>query len=295
MWGTQCNDSPFPYSDHHIDMECWVWLTYSAIYSCIQHLSFVWTLIPNSTSLFSLLVLLIVTAQFDWFKKIIPHYWTEGVSYQFESWISYVDTLIWFYSNCFFNQIGKEESKIWCHKFLPELNVWNQSNDSIFLASNFQIFMTVYLHINYCFFHRAAWVIIWALLVRRVYNRVYGRFPPLLNNKIINHLNHLNHVNRLKLQFDQSLSTTSIVILLWIRPIHLNWSPSLPGSFAVLCVGDLHIPWPLEILVSIWESPFLYREHNETAPRFHMAITVWKWGFTHPLEIPISIWESLFP
>ena len=104
---------------------------------------------PKLNFLVSLLILLIVTVLFDRFKKIIPHYWTEGVSYQFESWMSYVDTLIWFYSNCYFNRIGKEESKIWCHTFLPELNVWNQSNDSIFSTSNLQIFMIVYLHINW--------------------------------------------------------------------------------------------------------------------------------------------------
>jgi len=28
------------------------------------------------------------------------------------SWMSYVDTLIWFYSNWYLNRIGKEESKI---------------------------------------------------------------------------------------------------------------------------------------------------------------------------------------
>ena len=49
------------------------------------------------------------------------------------------------------------------------------------------------------------------------------------------------------------------------------------------------------IPVSIWESPFPYRELNVTAPRFYMAITIWKRGFVHPLEIPISIWESPFP
>ena len=103
---------------------------------------------PKLNFLVSLLLLLIVTALFSRFKKVIPLYRTEGVSYQLESWMSYVDTLIWFYSNCYFNRIGKEESKIWCHTFLPELNVWNQSNDIIFPASNFQIFMTVYLYIN---------------------------------------------------------------------------------------------------------------------------------------------------
>jgi hypothetical protein len=46
----------------------------------------------------------------------------------------------------------------------------------------------------------------------------------------------------------------------------------------------------LEIPISIWESPFPYRELNETVPRFHMVITIWKQGFTHPLEITISIW-----
>ena len=42
------------------------------------------------------------------------------------------------------------------------------------------------------------------------------------NFLLINHLNHLNHVNHLKLQSDQSLSITSIVILQRIRPIHLD-------------------------------------------------------------------------
>jgi hypothetical protein len=41
------------------------------------------TLIPNLNFLVSLLVLLIVTALFGQFKKIIPHYPTEGVSIQF--------------------------------------------------------------------------------------------------------------------------------------------------------------------------------------------------------------------
>ena len=53
-----------------------------------------------------------------------------------------------FYSNFYFNWHGKEEIKIWYHTFLLELNWEIDSTDSIFLASNFQIFMVVYLHIN---------------------------------------------------------------------------------------------------------------------------------------------------
>jgi len=40
------------------------------------------TLIPNLNFVVSLLVFLIVTALFGQFKKIIPHYLTEGVSIQ---------------------------------------------------------------------------------------------------------------------------------------------------------------------------------------------------------------------
>ena len=47
----------------------------------LQRLSFVRTLIPISTSLL-VLVLLIEKAMFGRFKKIIPHYQTEGVSIQ---------------------------------------------------------------------------------------------------------------------------------------------------------------------------------------------------------------------
>lgn len=52
--------------------------------------------------------------------------------------------------------------------------------------------------------------------------------------------------------------------------------------------GDLHIPC---------KSPFPYWESNETTPRFHTdtAIPIWKWKFKHPLQIPVSIWESPFP
>ncbi len=40
-------------------------------------------------------------------------------------------------------------------------------------------------------------------------------------------------INLLKHQFDQSLSTTLLVILPRIQPVRLDWSPSLLGSFAV--------------------------------------------------------------
>jgi len=35
--------------------------------------------------------------------------------------MTYVDTLIWFYSNCYFNRIGKEELKFDANTFLLEL------------------------------------------------------------------------------------------------------------------------------------------------------------------------------
>jgi hypothetical protein len=40
----------YPDGSHYIFPTCWVWLTYSAIYSRIQRLSFVRTMIPNTTS-----------------------------------------------------------------------------------------------------------------------------------------------------------------------------------------------------------------------------------------------------
>jgi len=108
--------------------------------------------------------------------------------------------------------------------------------DSIFLASNIQIFIVVYLHINSNIPTdvKYLWLLLSlcslsyysSLLVWRFYNRVYGQFPPHFTLVI----------NRLKLQFDQSLSITLLVILLWIQPIRLDWSPSLPGSFTVLRV-----------------------------------------------------------
>jgi len=63
---------------------------------------------------------------------------------------------------------------------------WHQISKSswLYIFTSILIFQLLW-NICDCFFHRAAWVIIRALLVRRVYNRVYGRFPPhfYLNHK----------------------------------------------------------------------------------------------------------------
>jgi len=102
--------------------------------------------------------------------------------------MSYVDTLIWFYSNSYFNQIGKKEQKFDAMRFYRnwtfEINQmtassWRQISKSswLYIFISIQIFQLLQ-NICECFFHCAAWVIIRALLVRRVYNRVYGRFPP---------------------------------------------------------------------------------------------------------------------
>ena len=145
------------------------------------------------------------------------------------------------YSNYYFNWHGKEEIKIWCHTFL--LNwieqsvqlIWEiNSTDIIFLASNISFITTVYQfeYFNWCeifviaSFHCATWVIIQALFVRRFYHCMYEQFPPHFT-LVINNLKH---------QFDQSLSTTLLLILLRIQPIHLDWSLSLLGSFTVSCV-----------------------------------------------------------
>ena len=126
--------------------------------------------------------------------------------------------------------------------------------DSIFLASNIQIFIVVYLHINsnistdvkYLWLHlhinsnistdvKYLWLLLSLCSLSyysssaclEVLQSVYGRFPPHFTLVI----------NCLKLQFDQSLSITSLVILLRIRSIRLlDWSPRLPGSFTVLRV-----------------------------------------------------------
>jgi hypothetical protein len=57
--------------------------------------------------------------------------------------------------------------------------------------------------------------------------------------------------------------------------IRHNWIPvTIRGSR--YGNGDCHIP--------IWErgSPFPYGDCKIYDPRFHMGITIWKWGLTRP-------------
>jgi hypothetical protein len=122
---------------------------------------------------------------------------------------------------------------------------WNWSfeinpTDSIFLASNIQVFIVVYLHINSNISTDVKYL--W-LLLSSCSLSYYSSSACLevLQSHVwaISSSFYFGHKNRLKLQFDQSLSITSLVILLRIRSIRLDWSPSLPGSFAVLRVVAL--------------------------------------------------------
>ena len=180
---------------------------------------------------------LIVTALFGRFKKVIPHYRTEGVSIQSHLQLNVRLDSHMVLQQLLFQPNWERRSKIWCQyistgiECLQSIQLtassWRQifKSSLLYICISIRIFQLMW-NICDCFFHCAAWVIIRALLVWRFYNRVCGRFPPHFTLVI----------NRLKLQFDQSLSITSLVILLRIRSIRLDWSPSLPGSFAVLRV-----------------------------------------------------------
>jgi hypothetical protein len=89
---------------------------------------------------------------------------------------------------------------------------------------------------------------------------------------------------------------TGIPISIWDSPFpYREVNEMVPRFYTVITIWKRGFAHPLEIPISIWESPFPYRELNETVPRFYMVITIWKRGLAHPLEIPISIWESPFP
>ncbi len=129
---------------------------------------------------------------------------------------------------------------------------------AIFLASNFQIFIVVYLHINSNISTdvKCLWLLLslcslsyylssacQEVLQSRVW--VISSSFPL----VINHLKH---------QFDQSSTTIPLLILLRIQPICLDWSPSLLGSFTVLCVvverrGLIKVN--LGLIVPPWNRP----------------------------------------
>ncbi len=168
---------------------------------------------------------------------VIPHYRTEGVSIQSHLHLDVCLDSHMVLQQLLFQLTRERRSKIWCQYISTGIerlksiqltaSSWRQifRSSLLYICISTRIFQQMW-NICDCFFHCAAWVIIRALLVWRFYNCVYGRFPPHFTLVI----------NRLKFQFDQSLSIASLVILLQIRPILLDWSPSLPGSFAVLRV-----------------------------------------------------------
>ena len=141
-----------------------------------------------------------------------------------------------FYSNCYFNWHGKEEIEIWCHTFLLELNLEIDSTDSIFLASNFQIFLVVYLHINSNISTDVKYLWLFLSLCSLSYYSSSACQEVLQSRVWAISSSFTLVINLLKHQFDQSLSTTQFVILLRIQPVRLDWSPSLLSSFAVLRV-----------------------------------------------------------
>ena len=124
---------------------------------------------------------LIVIALFGRFKKVIPHYQTEGVSIQSHLQLDVHQDSHMVLQQLLFNGIGNEELKFDADTFLLELNFKINSTNSIFLhqistSSWLYICISIWIFQLLC----AAWVIIQALLVRRVYNRVYGQFSPHL-------------------------------------------------------------------------------------------------------------------
>ena len=126
---------------------------------------------------------------FGRFKKIIPRYQTEGVSIQ-----SHLQLNVCLDSNMVLQQLlfqpnWERRSKIWCQYISTEIerlksiqltaSSWRQifKSSLLYICISIWIFQLMW-NICDCFFHCAAWVIIRALLVWRLYNCVYGRFPP---------------------------------------------------------------------------------------------------------------------
>ena len=90
-----------------------------------------------------------------------------------------------------FNWHGKEEVKFWCQYISTRIELRNQFNWQSLLGVKFPnlhdcIFVSQLKYFNWCEIfiiasrHCAAWAMIWALLVRRFYNRMYEQFPPHL-------------------------------------------------------------------------------------------------------------------
>jgi hypothetical protein len=120
---------------------------------------------------------------------------------------------------------------IWCQyistgiELLKSIQMAASSWRRISKSSWLYIFTSIWIfqllwNICDCFFHRAAWVIIWALLVKRVYNRMYGWFPPHFTLVI----------NCLKLQFDQS-RFNYIISYPTTNPTHPPWLITKPSWF----------------------------------------------------------------
>ena len=179
----------FPYLIDLIQIQ----LLSMTIYSRIQRLSFVRLWSQISTSL--------LVARFSYCNSSVwsiqedhPSLSNRGSINSIPPSVGCSPRLSWFYSNCYFNQIGKEELKFDLLKLnfksiQTTASSWRQISKSswLYIFISIRIFQLLW-NICDCFFHRAAWVIIWALLVRRVYNGVYGQFPPHFT-LFINHLN----------------------------------------------------------------------------------------------------------
>ena len=180
---------------------------------------------------------LIVTALFGRFKKVIPHYRTEGVSIQ-----SHLQLNVCLDSNMVLQQLlfqpnWERRSKIWCQYISTGIerlqsiqltaSSWRQifKSSLLYICISIRIFQLMW-NICDCFFHCAAWVIIRALLVWRFYNRVYGRFPP---HFYFGHKSFKASIRPKSFNYICSYPTTN--------PIHPSWLITKPSWFirSTLC------------------------------------------------------------
>jgi len=169
-----------------LERECWVWLTYSAIYSRIQHLSFIGLWSQISTSLLvarsSYCNSSVWSIQED--HPSLPNRGSIISSQKLDVLrrLSYGST-----ATVISTELGKKNLNLipihfYWNWFLKSILMTASSWHQISKSSWLYIFISIWIfqllwNMCDCFFHRAAWVIIRALLVRRVYNRVYGQFP----------------------------------------------------------------------------------------------------------------------
>jgi hypothetical protein len=153
--------------------QCWVWLTYSAMYSRIQ--PFLYPAIsqscdPKLLPFTNLPSKLIVTALFGRFKKVSPRYRTEGVSIQSHLQLN-VPRPHMVLQQLLFQLNWERRIKIWCQyistgieylkSIQPTASSWRQISKSSwqYIYISIRIFQLLW-NICDCFFHRAAWVII---------------------------------------------------------------------------------------------------------------------------------------